>query len=903
MKIDKAIFDTDRVICNNISECSSGNRGFKSQNILAQLRNLVEYIASKVYAQGKDIDPNDYKLKQESIKYIKTRGELRFLYRFHDLLQKSVSHYTLDENCSERLMLKYFEYLVRIKKYLKDTYNIEVLNNINDFPLNTDAELAVYYKKIAEKINNPSRNCPQSQYNDRYYIQKIKPFVVENEIYYEVTFTAANSKASKFDRVIAFTKHDILSNYSVKLSIHNDKINILGKDMNIQVIDDWSVSIRQCELNNFADILGTHSEITTGSNEYIQLMQFITNTQIPLSELVDSSDLYYNEVKSQVTNNARTTHIFDVLDGCRSLILKGSPGSVTLKYLLFNLNNKIIKSQRTNSSCSMLSNLNLGLGNIPFDQMPFCTSLRDHNPRISDLLECFNTVGREHELFARYIKNNTENKGKLFTPREEIASFENIDNLINIYNSKIYMRKHAGRQLLEYNGCIYIKEYADNSARIIKRLQNLTQTGVAHYTSSVNSWLKNASYIIDSPEKEDALKTMFANSHVALIYGSAGTGKSTLINHLSNYFANQTKIFLANTHPAVDNMRRKINAANCTFNTIASFNSKNNLNKNCDILIIDECSTVSNSDMCDVLSNATFKLLVLVGDVYQIESISFGNWFDIARNFIKEDAIIELTHPYRTKNKNLLTVWERVRELDIAILEPLVKSGYSRRLDESIFNRSEEEEIILCLNYDGLYGINNINRFLQSSNENPEIQWGVNLYKVGDPILFNESKRFSPLIHNNSKGRIVNIRKDPMRIWFDIELDFAMNELEATLYDFDLIGISERDNSIIRFSVDKYKSSDEDDADLDITVPFQIAYAVSIHKAQGLEYNSVKIVITNETEEQITHSIFYTAITRAKESLNIYWSPETENYVLKNLTLHNANKDAILLAQLYSIDD
>ena len=44
-------------------------------------------------------------------------------------------------------------------------------------------------------------------------------------------------------------------------------------------------------------------------------------------------------------------------------------------------------------------------------------------------------------------------------------------------------------------------------------------------------------------------------------------------------------------------------------------------------------------------------------------------------------------------------------------------------------------------------------------------------------------------------------------------------------------------------------------------VPFQIAYAVSIHKAQGLEYESVKVVITEDIDEMITHNIFYTAIT------------------------------------------
>ena len=108
--------------------------------------------------------------------------------------------------------------------------------------------------------------------------------------------------------------------------------------------------------------------------------------------------------------------------------------------------------------------------------------------------------------------------------------------------------------------------------------------------------------------------------------------------------------------------------------------------------------------------------------------------------------------------------------------------------------------------------------------------------------------------------------------------------------------------SIISFSVNRYRSTDEDDDDNDSTVvPFQVAYAVSIHKAQGLEYDSVKIVITNETEERITHNIFYTAITRAKNKLKIYWSPETEQSVLGRLEVKNSNKDAYLLAQLSSL--
>lgn len=78
-------------------------------------------------------------------------------------------------------------------------------------------------------------------------------------------------------------------------------------------------------------------------------------------------------------------------------------------------------------------------------------------------------------------------------------------------------------------------------------------------------------------------------------------------------------------------------------------------------------------------------------------------------------------------------------------------------------------------------------------------------------------------------------------------------------------------------------------------VPFQVAYAVSIHKAQGLEYRSVKIVITDEVDEMISHSIFYTAITRARERLKIYWTPEVENKVLSNMAPMDRKKDVGIL--------
>ncbi|MEA4964837.1 MAG: ATP-dependent RecD-like DNA helicase [Oscillospiraceae bacterium] len=901
LRIDKAILDTNAVICDNISRFDSSERGLLSQNILGHVRNFVEYVAIKAFSNGVDVNPNDYNLNVASLKNMQARGDLRFLYRFHEMLQKSISHYTIDKDGSERLMLKYYEHLLRIKTYLKNIYNLEVLGNIQDFPLNTDTELSDYYAKIAERIETPSRLSNPVPYSDRYYVQKVKPFFVNQHIYYEITFTAANAKVSKFDRVIAFTKHEIIDNYAVKFSIHNDVIHILDKDMMVQVIDSWSVSIRPCEWENLSEIFGPSISVSANANEYKELMKYLTIVRMSLTELVESDQIYYDSIKAQVLSRAQSVKIYELLDQCRDIIVNCKSGTNVIRYLLHKMNNRVIKWQLWNEQCGKLSNLYLSYGCIPFDQMPYCTSLRNHNPRIYDLLESIPIDGHEHEIFARFIKKNTEIEGRLFTSKEDIEGFDDIDGLISKYNRSLYY-KHAARRLEVYKEHIYIKECADDSTAIIEKLQELASTGVSQYMNSVDSWITHESYEIDDGSKKEALRQMFSDSHVALIYGSAGTGKSTLIKHISNFWADKKKIYLANTHPAVDNMRRKVTAGNSSYSTIARFLSKKNNDTDCDVLFIDECSTVSNADMRKVLEKADFKLLVLVGDIYQIESIYFGNWFSIAQKFVPITSIFNLKHPYRTKNKELLTVWDRVRNIDDAILEPLVKSEFTTKLDESIFEHTENDEIILCLNYDGLYGINNINRFLQNSNPSDGVLWGINIYKIGDPILFNESNIFSPLIHNNSKGRIVGIRPEDQQIWFDIELDESINEIDALGYDFELIGESDAGNSIISFSVNKYRSTDEDDDDNDSTVvPFQVAYAVSIHKAQGLEYDSVKIVISNETEERITHNIFYTAITRAKEKLKIYWSPETENAILERLKVKNSNSDAYLLSQLSSL--
>ena len=362
----------------------------------------------------------------------------------------------------------------------------------------------------------------------------------------------------------------------------------------------------------------------------------------------------------------------------------------------------------------------------------------------------------------------------------------------------------------------------------------------------------------------------------------------------------KNKLYLANTNPAVDNLRRKVTVANCNYMTVAKFLSLRNMSTECDILFIDESSTLNNSDMRKLLEKAQFKLLVVVGDVYQIEAIQFGNWFSIAKQFVPKTSVFELENTFRSNDENLKIVWSRVRNLEDSMQEAIDKFGYSKRLDNSVFERIDADEIILCLNYDGLYGINNVNSFLQNNNPNKSFVFGIHTYKIDDPVLFNESNRFSPVIYNNMKGIIRGIKENDDTIQFDIEIYAVLNELDTNDYDFVLLGNTENETSLIRFSINKKIDTDSDKATS--VMPFQIAYAVSIHKAQGLEYNSVKIIVSDEIEEQITHNIFYTAITRARKNLSIYWSPEVENRVLSNLKKKsNLNQDAHILKAIYSL--
>ena len=126
--IDGAIQDVSRFIDESIERINSiGDRAFHCQGILKVLRDLVEYVAQKIYI-GDSADPNDYQSKQGAKRLLKVDAKHAILRRFLCQLTVSASHYTRNKDEAERLILKYcdsFEYsfvggyVYDCKKYMK----------------------------------------------------------------------------------------------------------------------------------------------------------------------------------------------------------------------------------------------------------------------------------------------------------------------------------------------------------------------------------------------------------------------------------------------------------------------------------------------------------------------------------------------------------------------------------------------------------------------------------------------------------------------------------------------------------------------------------------------------------------------------------------------------------------
>lgn len=904
---DKEIMKASDAIDKAFAAMTKENRGETAQRILNAVRNLNDHIADKLWSDLNPSQPMDVN-KVAS----KMNGKYKFISHFDKFLRASVSHFTPSEDGSERLLLKYYKYLLQLKKAVFDAYCMVILKNIGCFIDDTDEQTREYYAKVAKSIDAIRAETPRTE-SDNYYIDKIKPFYVNNDIYYEVTLEPVTNKTNKFQRITAFTHYDIFSNYSVALSFVDTSVAVFGTSYPIKVIVDWHVSIRPCEINNFSDLIGMSIETRRGNHDYRVLMDYITRTHLSLVDIIDLPQYEYKTLENSLlsANQGSRSSIVTVLNKCRDISRRNMPGVNIIRYLLFRMNNTVLKDQRpTVYQPKTYVDYNMSSKCMPFDKQPYAFYPRKHITSLYDLYQCIDASKHKAELLKRYIDNNTYSNHVLFTPIEELASFgtqEEVLALVEEFNNSLYSGFRLASEIGVYKNHLFINEHEEGIYKIIEALKDLASEPFSAISSAFSELAVGElealpeGVRLDDPIKKKILVNMFLLSRVHFIYGAAGTGKTTLVNHISHLLLDKKRIFLAKTHPAVENLRRKVVFKNDEdeFVTIDQFtkNARYEFSEY-DLIVVDECSTVQNQELIKILERLGNAALVLMGDTYQIEAIGFGNWFSIVKNVMPKECCHELTTPYRSTDTYLRKLWDEVRNMqDVNVaLERMVRSDYSHPIDEDIFQRKADDEIILCLNYNGLYGLNNINKLLQLSNPSPAVSIGVWQFKKGDPILINDSERFSCL-YNNLKGKIIDIEDRGETVYFVVEVDVELTEDDVEFEDGLSLLQSENKKSHVALVVNRRKpySSDNEETTNHHIVPFQIAYAVSIHKSQGLEFDSVKIVIADETEDRITHNIFYTAITRARKFLTIYWSPEVCDRILARIRPENSNKDFLLL--------
>ena len=381
-----------------------------------------------------------------------------------------------------------------------------------------------------------------------------------------------------------------------------------------------------------------------------------------------------------------------------------------------------------------------------------------------------------------------------------------------------------------------------------------------------------------------------------IITGGPGTGKTTIIKAIVDLYEKINRfvlpndiVLLAPTGRAAKRISESVHRKSSTIHKFLKWNketkefSVNRFNpSSAKLLIVDETSMVDIflfNSLLDAL-NPDVKL-ILVGDANQLPSIAPGN---LLKDLLEVNSIpkLYLSKIYRTKSDSyiiplasLIKEQKEFNELpeshdDFRFINSPDKD--IRDYMVSICKKAKEKNMdidnfqVLIPMYKGENGIDNINKIMQSifNEESPkksEIVINNTLYREHDKVL-QLVNDVDNNIYNGDVGYIKRIikSKDPV-----VEINYNGNTVTYNKTKFD---------------------------------EFTLAYAISVHKSQGSEYDNVILVIPTNMKRMLYNKLVYTAVTRAKKSLIIIGSLDSLNYSIKEI---KGNNRLTSLTQLFSI--
>lgn len=395
------------------------------------------------------------------------------------------------------------------------------------------------------------------------------------------------------------------------------------------------------------------------------------------------------------------------------------------------------------------------------------------------------------------------------------------------------------------------------------------------YIAMVLSDKKKSSYHFDvdidedltvfSVEQKEAINEAFKNM-VMVITGGPGTGKTTVINAITNILRKNGLSYglIAPTGRAAKRIQESTNDEAYTIHRmigirldepLAEYNEENPIDK--DYIIVDETSMVDIYLMKSLLSAiAPTTALILVGDSDQLPSVGPGN---VLKDIIATDIkTIRLKKIFRQAyESNIIVNAHKINKGEYPVLNEEGKDFFFIEADRINF-----EGVLLDLINNRLpsfYGFDRV-KDIQVLSPSKKTPWGTSAINESIQNTINPSSQ--ELVINDKKFRlhdkVMQIRNN-----YDLIAEGSTTDAEG-IYNGDIGFIEEIDMENESLEVEFYDGAKvrykkEDIKDLDLS------YAITIHKSQGSEFDCVIIPMMQVAPMLLTRNLLYTGITRAKK--------------------------------------
>jgi ATP-dependent exoDNAse (exonuclease V) alpha subunit len=335
---------------------------------------------------------------------------------------------------------------------------------------------------------------------------------------------------------------------------------------------------------------------------------------------------------------------------------------------------------------------------------------------------------------------------------------------------------------------------------------------------------------------------------------------------------------------------------------------KINIIKSLDLLIIDEISMVR-ADLLDGIDSTLRRFrnknlpfggvqLLMIGDLQQLAPIVKGEEERLLRQyydtpfFFSSIALkqthyisIELQHVYRQKDQNFINLLNKIR--DNKIDNDVINKLNARYKPE--FDPDNEGYIILTTHNAKAKQINDskLNRLQEKihsfeaevSKNFPEYAYPTNYdleLKVGAQVMFvKNDPNPAKLFYNGKIGTVIDIDNDIIAV--DCEGDDQAIEVVPVEWQK------------MKYTLDKETKEINETIDGTFTqYPLKLAWAVTIHKAQGLTFEKAII----DAEASFAHGQVYVALSRCKslEGL-VLKTPISAQSVKHDKTVEGFTKD------------